>query len=541
MAQTNKQTIELRDYQKRGIDLIARAARDGHRRVILQASTGSGKTVMFSALARRFLNAPLSRGKRLVIAVHRIELLHQTVRALKNVSDIDAGVVIAGKSGVVRLHPGDVTTPYSSARVVVCMVETLYNRLKKNKAYLGDVGMLTIDEVHQGNFSKLYDYFPKAYIIGFSATPVSANKAQPLKNFFDTLVAPATINDLIAQGHLAQNVTYSIKNVDRSRLKIKRGEFDEREMSEVLCKSRHVQNVIKSYKKYADNEKAIVFNVTVNHSQIVTKAFQQAGYDARHLDGTTPGPERKALLKWFKHTPGAILSGVGVLTTGFDEPTVQCAIMNRATLSLPLWIQCCGRAARIHSPSGKRMFKILDLGGNAHFHLDFNYPHDWKHYFDNPEVARPGKGGVAPVKECRHCGAMIHLSAKICPVCKKDTTPEVSQKKYDAVAIELEIVTKGIDITQIHRSTVLRQHNPYRTLHIAKSKLVQAYARRYPATLPNTAMRTALNDRYQEIVRQWCRENKKRYNGWHRETTEKWLNEEIDRAFKAVIASAGAL
>jgi superfamily II DNA or RNA helicase len=46
----------------------------------------------------------------------------------------------------------------------------------------------------------------------------------------------------------------------------------------------------------------------------------EKGYPIRHLDNTSSTEERKDILQWFK-TPDAILTSVGILTTGFDEPT----------------------------------------------------------------------------------------------------------------------------------------------------------------------------------------------------------------------------
>jgi superfamily II DNA or RNA helicase len=63
----------------------------------------------------------------------------------------------------------------------------------------------------------------------------------------------------------------------------------------------------------------------------VYETFREAGYPIRHLDNTSSTEERKDILQWFK--PDAILTSVGILTTGFDEP-VDTIILNRATKSL---------------------------------------------------------------------------------------------------------------------------------------------------------------------------------------------------------------
>ena len=66
------------------------------------------------------------------------------------------------------------------------------------------------------------------------------------------------------------------------------------------------------------------------------------------------------ILKWFKETPNAILTSVSILTTGFDEPTVESIILNRATKSLTLYYQMIGRGSRILK--NKNSFDVIDLG-----------------------------------------------------------------------------------------------------------------------------------------------------------------------------------
>ena len=91
---------------------------------------------------------------------------------------------------------------------------------------------------------------------------------------------------------------------------------------------------------------------------------------------------RDEIVQWYKDTPNAILCNVAILTTGFDAPDTETVIMNRATLSMPLWLQCTGRGSR---PSkNKQMFKILDLGENAITHGDWCDSRDWKLIFEKP-------------------------------------------------------------------------------------------------------------------------------------------------------------
>lgn len=518
------QQIQFRDYQKIGIDQIAGKAKNKTRRMVFQLATGGGKTVTFAGLTQRFLT---SINKRVVIAVHRQELLKQTVIALEKVAGIKAGMLVADHKIIVQQLENGFCIPHAGARVVVCMVETLHNRLKKYEQLLGDVGMLIVDECHIGSFNKIYTAFPHSLIIGFTATPLSANKKVPLKTFFDDIVTPASIQHLIDHGYLAKNITISVKNgVDRKKLKVRGGEFDERMMGMMFSKSKHVEECIKAYEKYAQGQKTLVFNCNIEHSKKTTDAFVNHGLNARHLDGNDTEEHRRDTLKWFAETDDAILCSVNILNTGFDEPTIRNIIVNRATMSLPMWLQMCGRGSR-SIPGEKTTFKIIDLGSNVATHLDWNFDHNWREYFFNPEKAKKGNG-AAPTKLCINpeCEAIIHMATKFCPHCGTDNS---RPPEYDKEQLELEVLTKGIDIDKLIEEN--KKYKPYRSLHLAKHTLVQRFKSHFKNVTCPQDVRESLNERFQLIVKDWCKQQDMPYDHKHKWMTKKWLMDELERHY----------
>lgn len=514
--------FQFRPFQAEGINQVAILANKGTRRIAFQAPTGAGKTVLFCGLSQRFITKYPSQ--KVIIAVHREELLQQTIKSLKKVANIDAAAIIAGYNTPVR-QVGDYMVPHNGAQVIVGMVETLNNRFKKYENYMGGVGMLIVDECHLANFNKIYDHFPKSLIVGFTATPISANKRAPLNLYFDDIVSPVTIKELIKAGHLARNNTITIKNhINRKKLSVKGNDFDEQKMAATFSTPKHVDECVKAYAKCAKGQKTMVFNCNVEHSKLVNDAFVAAGYNSRHMDGNASSEDRKDILKWFANTHDAILNNVALYTTGFDEPTVLNIIINRATMSLPLWLQMCGRGSR-SIPGYKEEFNIIDLGANVAEHLDWSYPHDWKNYFNHPEKVGAKKGN-APTKLCVTCEAMIHLSVKICPYCGANNAKEV---EYDKIEIDLEVLTKGIQIEDLMKRNAA--YAPYQILHIAKTKLVQKFRQQYRHNTLSQPIRESLNERYQLLVKDWCTEHDKKYNKWHKDTTRDWMMAELNRCF----------
>jgi superfamily II DNA/RNA helicase len=128
--------------------------------------------------------------------------------------------------------------------------------------------------------------------------------------------------------------------------------------------------------------KTLIFNNGINTSLYVYDSFLSAGLPIRHLDNTATKKQRKQILSWFRETPDAILTSVSILTTGFDEPTVESIILNRATKSLTLYYQMIGRGSRILKH--KNSFDVIDLGNNFHRFGPWGADLDWQRIFKYP-------------------------------------------------------------------------------------------------------------------------------------------------------------
>ncbi len=111
--------------------------------------------------------------------------------------------------------------------------------------------------------------------------------------------------------------------------------------------------------------------------------MKKAGYPIAHLDNTNTRKERELILKWFHKTPNAIISSVSILTTGFDEPSIEAIILNRATKSLTLYYQMIGRGSRIFGE--KNTFEVIDLGNNFHRFGPWGADLDWQKMFRAPD------------------------------------------------------------------------------------------------------------------------------------------------------------
>lgn len=337
---------------------------DSNFNLLYQLPTGGGKTVIFSEIARKYIE---KFGKRVLILTHRIEL---SVQTSKQLSAIGVGNKVIS-SDVKSLGEEDVYPCY------IAMVETLNNRLRDNENFIEDVGLVIVDEAHYNSFRKIFQYYINTNILGVTATPLSSNKALPLNDNYNKLLVGECISSLIDNGYLSDAETFTY-DVNLHGLKIgSNGDFTVSSSELVYGNFFMQEKLLFAYEEVAVGDKTLIFNSGIETSLQVEETFKKRGYKIKHLDSTFSDKDRKAVLAWFKETKDAILTSVGILTTGFDEPTVDTIILNRATRSLTLYHQMIGRGSR--KLPNKSKFKVIDLGNNVR---RFGYWQDYINWQD---------------------------------------------------------------------------------------------------------------------------------------------------------------
>ncbi|WP_243471919.1 DEAD/DEAH box helicase [Winogradskyella sp. MH6] len=363
----------LYDYQIKDLyrifDVMAEEADNFN--LLYQLPTGGGKTVIFSEIVRRYIE---KHNKKVVILTHRIELCKQT-------SNVLSGFNVKNKviNSKVKTLPDQ-----DEYQCFVAMVETLNNRLSDNDFQLKNVGLVIIDEAHYNSFRKLFKFFEHCFILGVTATPLSSNIKLPMKDNYNRLIVGEDISTLINNGFLASAEVYHY-DVGLTSLKIGiNGDYTVKSSEALYTNSLMQTKLLSAYEELAKGKKTLIFNNGIYTSKEVYYTFKKAGYNVRHLDNTANKQERKDVLKWFKHTPDAVLTSVSILTTGFDEPSVESIILNRATRSLTLYFQMIGRGSRIYKD--RKTFQVIDLGNNISRFGPWSQPVDWQHIFKYPDL-----------------------------------------------------------------------------------------------------------------------------------------------------------
>jgi superfamily II DNA or RNA helicase len=368
---------KLYDYQENDISILFEKLEQNSKnhKVLYQLPTGGGKTVIFSEIAARFI---AKYQKKVIVLTHRIELCNQTSAALKMTGTRNQLI----NCSVKKLSKRDGYQCY------VAMVETLKNRINEGLINTDDIGLLIVDEAHHNSFHKLIGKFKNAAVIGVTATPFSSDINLPMNKSYHELVVGEQIGSLIQQGFLAKPTNWRY-DVELNTLKTGlHGDYTVGSSDELYSSPAMLELLVHAYQEHSLNKKTLIFNNGIFASRKVEETFAKLGYPIRHLDSKTSLTERAEILKWLKVTKGAILTSVSILTTGFDEPSIQTIILNRATTSLTLYHQMIGRGSR-RMPQ-KKTFSIIDLGNNTDRFGEWNAAIDWQHVFSNPEAYHEG-------------------------------------------------------------------------------------------------------------------------------------------------------
>ncbi len=347
--------ITLRDYQLEAVEQILENYKKCVERQLIVLPTGSGKTIIMAELAKRM-------GKRTLLLAHREELISQAILKFKLVwPDVDCGICMADQNEYERfVVMGSVQSCYREERLA----------LLKNQNF----ELLLIDEAHHASASSYQMIIEalgfsassasKKLMVGVTATPMRSD-AKELGNIFDKQVYNVPIGSMMQQGYLSPVTGRRI--LTKTSLKgvhTKSGDFAVGELSEVINTPERNQLVASSYLKYAKDRKGVVFCCDVQHCKDLAEAFQQTEITAKAIYGDMDSLERKDTLTGLKNGQIQVVTSCGVLTEGFDEPTVNCIAMARPTKFKGLYIQCIGRGLRIH-PS-KADCLVLDFSDEGH-------------------------------------------------------------------------------------------------------------------------------------------------------------------------------
>lgn len=397
-------SLKLRDYQEELVDGIKQSMIAGNHSIIVQSPPRSGKTVVMAHIAK----GATDKNNKVLFFSHRKEINEQVYKTFEN-NEVNMNLVTIGG------------------------VQSLVRKLDK----LDEPTIILIDEAHHSkatSYKKIIDYFPNAYKLLFTGTPIRLD-GSGFDDIAEAIVLGKSVKWLQEHGRIAPFKYYAPLMINESALKKRAGEFTKGSVDETM-KTVIYGDVIKHYEKLAKGKQAIVYTHSVEVSENVSKAFNEAGYNSIAVSGKTPREARETAMRAFRNGDLKIMVNCELFTEGIDLPNVDVCIMLRPTQSLSLYLQFAMRA--LNPREGKTAIIIDHVGNVERFGLP-NQDREWS-LQGIVKKKQTAKIGEPTVRVCEKCFATFWSSERTCPDCGFTNPP---------TAKEIEIMREA-ELTEIN-------------------------------------------------------------------------------------------
>ncbi len=346
--------IALRGYQDEAINESTAEHGRGITRQLIALPTGTGKTILFAALAHK-LNRPS------LIVAHREELIQQARdKLLMFWPDADVGIVKADVNEIEH-------------QVVIASIQTVSRPKRLAQLQGRDFCLMVIDEAHHAVSGSYIDVIkglgfmednPDRLLVGVTATPWRLD-GQGLDNVFQKIVFQRSLPTMIKAGYLTDLKAIRVKTeTNLVGVHTRMGDFAPGELESVVNTGARNRIIVASFKQYAKDRRAAAFCAGVAHAKDLAKAFKDAGFRAGVVYGDMKQEDRETVLHAYKQGDIQVLTNCEILAEGWDDEQTDCLLMCRPTKSKGLYTQMVGRGTRLFP--GKENCLVLEFTDNRH-------------------------------------------------------------------------------------------------------------------------------------------------------------------------------
>lgn len=451
--------MKLRPYQSAAIDALYDYWAQGRgENPLIVAPTGAGKTALIAQIVMDAMSFP---GTRVLILTHVKELLEQ------------------GAQGLLRMYPSADFGFYSASigqkrldkPIIFAGIQSIWE-----KAYdiIPAPDLVLIDEAHMlpKNTETRYGKFiadlkvcnPAVKIVGLTATPYRLDSGYLHKGegaIFDGIAYDIPVGMLMDEGYLSPVVSKGgAREIDLSKVGMRGGEFIEHDLAVAASDPELVRATVAEIVRFGEGRQSwLVFSSGLEHADLLAAEFAVHGVECETVRGDDGMRDRDAKIARFKAGRVRCIINCGVLTTGFDAPSIDLVAIVRATASTGLYVQIVGRGTRpvyakgydLETTEGRKAAiadgpkpncLILDYGGNVARHGFIDAV--------SPTIKGAGKGtGEAPVKQCPSCQTKVHASARTCHECGHEFPPPSlghGTSAYDGALLSTQVEPEWLNV-----------------------------------------------------------------------------------------------
>lgn len=446
--------MPLRNYQVYASNKGFEAILKPECRSIIAAPTGVGKSWIIADLVKRLMTTWPAYPMRVLSLVHVKELIEQNTEKLKlHFPEAVVGIYSSG------LKKKELHYPITFAGIA-----SIY----KQAAKIGKIDVVIVDECHLigTKDSSMYVSFiralttinPNLKLIGLTATPYRQGLGMLTDGeLFNDICCDMTtleaFNWFFDEGYLARLTPIEPSIVfDDTGIKTTAGDYNVHDMDKKLnvkSKNEIVVDEIIRFGTLENRKSWLIFGVSIDHVMALYDIFTAKGISTTYVHSKMTDEERDKNIADYKAGLYQCMINNGILTTGFDYPGLDLIGVVRLIKSSNLWVQILGRGTRPDyidgydldtkegrlaaiANSAKPDCLVMDFGGNTERLGPIN------------EVILPkkkgSKGGRAPTMKCA-CGALLHISATVCPRCGTEFLRDMTAK-FNEQASDKELIAK---------------------------------------------------------------------------------------------------
>ena len=350
-------------------------------------------------------------------------------------------------------------------------IKSITNVKKNNEDYVYD---LTVADNHNyfangflvhnchhavaGQWRNVTDRNPNAFLLGLTATPERLDgKGLGIESggVYEKLVLGPSVKSLIERGYLSQPRVFAPPiNFDDSALRTIAGDYDVKQMSEMLDQPQIIGDCVRHYSKICPNMPAIAFCSTIEHARHTAEQFCNSGFNFKCIDGTMSDFDRRDAIEGLGSGRYDGLTSCNIISEGTDIPVVGCAIFLRKTKSLSLYLQQAGRVLRPYS--GKEYSIILDHVRNVENH---GFPEDERDWSLEGRRKQKRDEDEIFIRTCPQCYACYKSSLRACPVCGFGAENAIkSQREIEFIDAEL------VEIQKVQKERERKEANAFNKL-----------------------------------------------------------------------------
>lgn len=337
--------MELRPYQQEARLAVEREWSEGRRRTLLVLPTGTGKTVVFSYIAKDAVDA----GGRVLVLAHRGELLQQAADKLRAATGLGCS-----------LEKAESTSLGEWFRVTVGSVQSMCRERRLERFPHDWFDRIIVDEAHHAlsdSYQAVLSWFGSADVLGVTATPDRGDRRN-LGEYFDSVAYEYSLPQAIKDGYLCPIEAQTVPlRIDLTGARVTHGDFSAEDVGTAL--DPYLGRIADEMAEACRGRRTVVFLPLVATSKKFRALLAERGFRAAEVNGESP--DRAEILEAFDAGEYDVLCNSMLLTEGWDCPAVDCIVVLRATKSRSLYCQMVGRGTRPSPETGKEKLLLLDF------------------------------------------------------------------------------------------------------------------------------------------------------------------------------------